>query len=165
MGGLSPTTFSEASGQTNSSLWRPWTPASVQSFNGRVSPPTFFFVPPPLPTLARVQNLGLTPVTASTADSESESEARDSEATEPEGHRLWCRCGNCIVMPTVRECVCCQEVAAIQYRIPTESESLTCITRNPSFTTVVLDREVLDVTLLLLKDLRAESLKRPINSR
>ena len=26
----------------------PWTPASVQSFNGRVSPPTFFFVPPPL---------------------------------------------------------------------------------------------------------------------
>ena len=47
-GGLSPTTFSEASGEKNSSLWRPWTPASVQSFNGRVSPPTFFFVPPPL---------------------------------------------------------------------------------------------------------------------
>ena len=44
-GGLSPTTFSEASG---GKTWvgfqrdRPWTPASVQSFNGRVSPPTFF---------------------------------------------------------------------------------------------------------------------------
>ena len=58
-GGLSPTTFSEASGEKNSSLWRPWTPASVQSFNGRVSPPTFFFVPPPL-TLAILQMLLLT---------------------------------------------------------------------------------------------------------
>ena len=28
----------------------------------------------------------------------------------------WCQCGNCAVMPTARECICCHEIAHCRER-------------------------------------------------
>jgi len=79
----------------------------------------------------------------------------------------WCQCGNCVPMPSNAECTCCAEIASIQHRRNSQAHSLAlgCITENPSFSTVCLDLEVLDVALLLMHDVRAESLTRPIASR
>ncbi len=45
---------------------------------------------------------------------------------EPENQRLdgidWCRCGCCVVMPVVDECVCCNEIAAVEPKMEGKSK-------------------------------------------
>jgi len=91
----------------------------------------------------------------------------DLEAADRTSGTFWCQCGNCVPMPSNAECTCCAEIANIQDRRNSQAHSLAlvCISENPSFSTVCLDLEVLDVALLLMHDIRAESLTRPIASR
>lgn len=80
----------------------------------------------------------------------------------------WCVCGNCHMMPTNLECVCCHEIDRIHQRIPViHGETIGCIRDNVSFHNVCLNVEVLDVALLLMQDVRADNtgLVRPIPSR
>jgi len=91
----------------------------------------------------------------------------EMEVVDRTSGTCWCQCGNCVPMPSNAECTCCAEIASIQHRRNSQAHSLAlgCITENPSFSTVCLDLEVLDVALLLMHDVRAESLTRPIASR
>lgn len=60
----------------------------------------------------------------------------------------WCRCTNCIVMPTVRECVCCRESDVIS---EVRSENA-CIILHDSFEGVILNLDSLNMlrhTLIL----------------
>lgn len=74
----------------------------------------------------------------------------------------WCTCGHCLVMTTQTECICCQEFNSISPKIPQDNS---CVTQTNSFQNVVINQEVLDITLLMMCDVRAESLIRPIASR
>jgi hypothetical protein len=118
------------------------------------------------------------PTGTSCVDSETDSvldqDAEPDYDSEPEQDRrtgtFWCSCGNCAQMTTQTECVCCREVARIQHRIVYDKPDghaidLQCITNSDRFVTICLDIDVLDVSLLLMKDVVADTLVRPIASR
>ena len=75
----------------------------------------------------------------------------------------WCVCGHCIPMTTHIESVCCREITAVQHRIPDLSRA--CMTDHADFAVVCTNRAVLEVGLMSMCDLRADSLVRPIASR
>ncbi|XP_006825802.1 uncharacterized protein LOC102802182 [Saccoglossus kowalevskii] len=53
----------------------------------------------------------------------------------------WCRCGNCRVMGTDKECVCCRDVVEVTNKM--EGMACICITEYPRFNSVCLDVWVL----------------------
>ena len=40
------------------------------------------------------------------------------------GNTAWCRCSRCSVIPNVAECLCCQEVAELGYRVEASESDL-----------------------------------------
>ena len=54
-----------------------------------------------------------------------------------------CNCGQCVVMPTARECVCCSEIDVIGQKIDEYGTALTCITEHEGFEPVCLNVWVL----------------------
>lgn len=80
----------------------------------------------------------------------------------------WCQCGSCSVqtLGSVKECLCCKEIPAIAPRIQDQEQpqDLKCITHNPHFFTLCLDMEVLEVAMLSMADVKAETIVRPISS-
>ncbi|KAM7314871.1 P2X purinoceptor 7 [Ixodes scapularis] len=51
-----------------------------------------------------------------------------------------CSCGHCVVMPTTRECLCCQEVSQV-----TAKAGNKCITRHKDFFGAILNPVVLQI--------------------
>ena len=77
------------------------------------------------------------------------------------GNTDWCRCFSCVPMTTHPESLCClDDHANMEHLIEGN-----CITTNPTFKMLCLERDVLEVSLLSLRDVRAETLERPISSR
>ncbi|XP_071854150.1 P2X purinoceptor 7-like [Apostichopus japonicus] len=85
-----------------------------------------------------------------------EPEADESDSTtdsegEPDSHenprRLlntdWCKCGNCAVMPSARECRCCHEASAVMEKNAEGEGNSVCITEHQGFQPVCLDPWVL----------------------
>ena len=54
-----------------------------------------------------------------------------------------CKCGNCVIMPTVTECVCCCEIAKVVQKIENNPIRISCITQHEGFNDVCLNRWVL----------------------
>lgn len=98
----------------------------------------------------------LAPPTEPDLESDDEQERDVSERT---GNSRWCLCGACLPMSSDAESVCCQEMNLDHLM------DHSCITSNLTFRMLCLEREVLEVSMLLLRDVRAETLERPINSR
>ena len=73
----------------------------------------------------------------------------------------WCICGNCSIMPTVKESVCCKENPTFSLEM---KESL-CIINLGSFEKLCLDREVLEVVLASTCDFIGEQLPNDISNR
>ena len=61
----------------------------------------------------------------------------------------WCGCGNCVAMPTARECLCCREIGRCQDLQPNG-----CIIDNEDFENVCLKPVVLRVFNVARKDIR-----------
>ncbi|XP_062605333.1 uncharacterized protein LOC134267130 [Saccostrea cucullata] len=57
----------------------------------------------------------------------------------------WCTCGNCIVMPTAAECVCCQEVDRVHALLEESENAINCITFHPGFHPACLNVYVLQI--------------------
>ncbi|KAL1252266.1 hypothetical protein QQF64_020062 [Cirrhinus molitorella] len=76
------------------------------------------------------------------------------------GNNSWCKCGWCTPIPTVSESICCQE-ADLDHALRGHS----CITMVRTFNILCREVDVLEVAMLSLKDVRAETLERPVNSR
>lgn len=101
------------------------------------------------------------------------SDSGDSEDPDREPERgprfrdlSWCECHNCSVgtLNYDWECICCHEISAIQHRIELQEDTLICITLNHYFSLFCLDVEALDMFLLSMADVKAESLTRPLPS-
>ncbi|XP_053563041.1 uncharacterized protein LOC128653647 [Bombina bombina] len=65
-------------------------------------------------------------------DTESNSDSDSDSSSNEDNDRLdnlsWCRCGNCKLMPTVIESICCRENDDIDYHIP---DGKSCICEHP----------------------------------
>ena len=96
-----------------------------------------------------------------------ESEMSDSASVREDSSRLhaldWCKCGHCVLMPTEKESICCREVD--QFMCKVQDLDIECVTDNGYFTTLCVDREVLDVAMLQVRDVRGDLLIRPVPSR
>ena len=63
-----------------------------------------------------------------------------------------CCCGNCIVMSTPEECVCCYEYPAIESKMKEcgveaeSSQAKACITNHPGFSAVCLNKWVMQMS-------------------
>ena len=64
----------------------------------------------------------------------------------------WCSCGNCVLMPTRKECLCCKEMELLEPFIA--NLNLTCFVSHIDFTAVCLNRSVLRTSLAALKEFK-----------
>ena len=64
------------------------------------------------------------------------------------GMRVYrCSCGNCKLMPTIQESICCRTIEEVdRKRTDIEDTTLHCITEHPGFKSICLDRWVLETT-------------------
>ncbi|KAG0721392.1 hypothetical protein GWK47_046564 [Chionoecetes opilio] len=75
----------------------------------------------------------------------------------------WCRCGNCQLMPTARECVCCQTTNIVKAKLKDSNipnANFKCITVHPGFPGVCLNPWALEVAFLTY---RATNGNLPVN--
>ncbi|KAM4696216.1 uncharacterized protein WCC33_014966 [Rhinophrynus dorsalis] len=63
------------------------------------------------------------------------------------GNKDWCSCGNCIIMPTAVESICCQEIPSAHQHI---GEGSSCILNNPEFISMCLNASRVDFQLRFL---------------
>ena len=82
----------------------------------------------------------------------------DSE--ERVGNTAWCSCGMCSAMPTAAECLCCQEVDELAWKL----QDLLWITQHENFTAVCLNEDVLRTAVSMI-DLRRDSITEPLSCR
>jgi hypothetical protein len=54
----------------------------------------------------------------------------------------WCCCQKCTILPTDRECICCSEIEILNKL----RDKYKCVIENPSFSKLILDEEVVDIT-------------------
>ena len=64
----------------------------------------------------------------------------------------WCSCGNCALMPTRKECLCCKEMELLEPFIA--NLNLTCFVSHIDFTAVCLNRSVLRTSLAALEEFK-----------
>ena len=83
----------------------------------------------------------------------------DSE--ERVGNTAWCSCGMCSAMPTAAECLCCQEVDELVWKL----QDLLWITQHENSTSVCLNEDVLRTALVSMIDLRRDSITEPLTCR
>ncbi len=95
------------------------------------------------------------------AEDEGAAAAPDGDGSEERfGNTSWCKCGHCSAMPTTVESVCCHEAD-----LDNVLGELSCITLSRTFQMLCGERDVLEVAMLSLREVRAERLERPISSR
>lgn len=73
----------------------------------------------------------------------STNESSDSENYSGLTHMDWCKCRDCMVMPTERGCVCCLEIKALNSLMDQVIGENMCITAHTDFSPVCLNRAVL----------------------
>ena len=66
------------------------------------------------------------------------------------GNTVWCSCGMCSAMPTAAECLCCQEVHELAWKL----QDLLWITQHENFAAVCLNEDVLWTALVSMIDLQ-----------
>ena len=64
----------------------------------------------------------------------------------------WCKCGSCKLMPTERECLCCQDVQALDSLIISGTNCITL--NNVDFNAVCLNHAVLRASYAALRSQR-----------
>ena len=106
-----------------------------------------------------------------TSSSDSDSSSSDGEYDSDQRLGNTSLCEQCIAMPTHKESRCCQEVDVVTRKIEhcdetdEECETYSCITEVPRFYWICEDIEALEVAMLTMADLRADSFVRPIARR
>ncbi|KAK7502897.1 hypothetical protein BaRGS_00005846 [Batillaria attramentaria] len=81
------------------------------------------------------------PLSTAAADNAATEEDATLEDSRFSSVNNWCLCQACIIMPSVRECKCCQEIPDV--RAMTEEEGVGCICQHPGFAAVCLNVWVL----------------------
>jgi len=97
-------------------------------------------------------------------DADENTKDPDSADTDRTLNRNWCSCGQCPVMPTAEECVCCCELDGVNLKMSDQS-SPACITQHERFAVVCLDEDVLRSVVVLLHDVQASQLEDPVSNR
>ncbi|XP_065892577.1 uncharacterized protein [Dysidea avara] len=86
------------------------------------------------------------PIDATASDSsqltEDESSSDEEQFSKLPNDMSWCHCGNCKMMPTRKECICCCSIVEMVAKL--EEVGATCITESEGFNAVCLNQWVLE---------------------
>ena len=101
----------------------------------------------------------------SSSSSESETSSSDGELNTDTriGNLEWCHCQECKKEDREIDCLCCQEVAALNSKFDTES--MNCIIQSSEFETLCLNKTVLKNVLTGLHVSRGDFLEDDITNR
>ena len=101
--------------------------------------------------------------TSEEGDSEGGGGASDHADLEEEriGHSEWCTCGMCAAMPSAVECICCQEIDELNWKL----HGLACITEHGNFSSVCLNEDVLRTAVVSMVDVRGDTITEPLTNR
>lgn len=101
-------------------------------------------------------------------DSESDFDEVGSSSDEEQSSRtdnlLWCICGQCGLMPSIVESVCCQEDDVFGVKMDSEN-GIYCIAETEAFRKACLDPLILEIIMASLKEVVGEDLRDPISNR
>lgn len=103
------------------------------------------------------QDFSDTDTNESDADESFEEESLDDETVRT-GHLNWCLCSRCKVEEREIDCLCCQELAALNGKFDSE-KNIKCITEAKEFKTLCLNKAVLQNVLVGLHDARGDYLE------
>ena len=98
-----------------------------------------------------------------TEDEESSDDDTDKESSIRVKTLHWCSCSNCKIEEREIDCLCCQEVAALNENI--EKFSVKCITTATEFQTLCLNKAVLENVLVGLHDSRGDPIEKKTSNR
>ncbi|KAI8517914.1 hypothetical protein Bbelb_039310 [Branchiostoma belcheri] len=120
--------------------------------------------------MAGVQPFRFEPQTDSSGDSEpdpGDDNVWDGGDVETErwrlGNRDWCRCGNCLEMPSVRESVCCHDLPEQTDTEKNVGTDHPCIRNHPDFD-VILHPANLRTLLIFRWDLIRQGVQEPVSN-
>ena len=97
---------------------------------------------------------------------ENEDSIDDDDDEEPKyraGTLDWCSCSNCKIEEREIDCLCCQEVAALNEKI--DKFGTKCITKAEEFQTLCLNEAVLENVLIGLHDSRGDPIEKKTTNR
>ncbi|XP_033115925.1 P2X purinoceptor 7-like [Anneissia japonica] len=91
----------------------------------------------------------------------------DQEVDEAMENRLdnlnWCACGQCQLMPTNGECLCCREEDIFTSKM--DENSTCCISKTETFKNACKNKDILEIIMAALKEVVGEDLRDPISNR
>ena len=73
----------------------------------------------------------------------------------------WCSCGTCGIMPTSKECLCCQEMDELDWML----HGLRCIIQHEDFASVCINGGVPRTAVVEMVDVRQDSITQPLTCR
>ena len=94
---------------------------------------------------------------------ESDGESQNLATNERVGNTAWCECSQCKVENREIDCLCCQEVAALNERF--DKLAVNCITEDEELRTLCLNKAVLENVLTGLHDSKGDHLEKDITNR
>ncbi|XP_062523092.1 uncharacterized protein LOC134197757 [Corticium candelabrum] len=97
----------------------------------------------------------------STENLDGDNGRESTEDGERVGNTEWCSCGTCGIMPTGKECLCCQEIDELDWML----HGLRCITQHEDFASVCLNGGVLRTAVVAMVDVRQNSITEPLTCR
>ena len=102
----------------------------------------------------------------SSLDQSSVSSVTDNDTVDRLSSRTWCTCNRCTcnrchIMPSERECRCCREGNALDWKM----YGLQCITDHENFGAVCLNVDVLRTAVVSMNDVRRGDITEPLSNR
>ena len=94
-------------------------------------------------------------------DQSSVSSVTDINTVDRLSFRAWCTCYRCHIMPSERECRCCREENALDWKM----YGLQCITDHKNFEAVCLNVDVLRKAVVSMNDVRRGDITEPLSNR
>ena len=99
------------------------------------------------------------------ADSMQNLDGNDERGSTEDGEKVsnmdWCSCETCGIVPTGKECLCCQEMDELDWML----HSLRCITQHKNFASACLNGGVLRTAVVAMVDVRQDSITEPLTCR
>ena len=97
-------------------------------------------------------------ISSSSSEKEDENENAKLEKSSRVGNLEWCKCGECNVEKREIDCLCCQEVDALNSKF--DRENMSCVIKSTEFETLCINKLVPENVLTGLHESRRDHMEK-----